>query len=130
MPHSSMDSVHDLRTGGRHFDPPAQLIFFARINSFPNNKILDATKLKAYADDKLNIHKMTISLFDRVENTVGKGKNTGFQHLLLFPQCFFKAFFLVVKSQDCGKKLGIVIATGFISISPLSIVLTMVRPMW
>ena len=27
------------------------------------------TKLKAFADDKLNIAKMTISLFNRVENT-------------------------------------------------------------
>ena len=31
---------------------------------------------------------MTISLYDRVENTVGKGENAGYQHFLLFPQCF------------------------------------------
>ena len=30
---------------------------------------------------------MTISLYDRVENTVGKGENAGYQHFLLFPQC-------------------------------------------
>ena len=29
----------------------------------------------------------------RVENTVGKGENAGYQHLLLFPQCFKKASF-------------------------------------
>ena len=28
--------------------------------------------------------------FDRVENTVGKGENAGYQHFLLFPQCFLK----------------------------------------
>ena len=32
------------------------------------------TKLKAFADDKLNIDKMMISLYNRVGNTVGKGK--------------------------------------------------------
>ena len=31
---------------------------------------------------------MTISLFDRIGNTVGKGENPGYQHFLLFPQCF------------------------------------------
>ena len=59
-------------------------------NSLPNNKILFATKLKAFADDKLNVAKMLFSLFDRVENIVGKGENAGYQHFLLFPQCFPK----------------------------------------
>ena len=40
------------------------------INPLPNDKILHVTKLKV---DKLNV-KMMISLNDRVENTVGKGK--------------------------------------------------------
>ena len=26
--------------------------------------------------------------FDSVENIVGKGENAGYQHFLLFPQCF------------------------------------------
>ena len=30
--------------------------------------------------------------FDKVEGIVGKGENTGYQHFLLFPQCFQKAF--------------------------------------
>ena len=29
-----------------------------------------------------------IFVFDRVENIVGKGENAGYQHFLLFPQCF------------------------------------------
>ena len=33
------------------------------------------TKLKEFPDDKLNIGKMMISLFDKVENTVGNGEN-------------------------------------------------------
>ena len=60
------------------------------LNSFPNDKILDTIKLKAFANNKLNIAKMTISPFDRAENTVGKGENAGYQHFLLIPQCFPK----------------------------------------
>ena len=33
---------------------------------------------------------MMVSLFDRVENTVGKGENASRQHFLIFPQCFPK----------------------------------------
>ena len=36
---------------------------------------------------------MIISVFDRVENIVGKGENAGYQHFLLFPQCFGKVSF-------------------------------------
>ena len=34
-------------------------------------------KLKAFADDKSNVAKMTISLFDWVINTGEKGENAG-----------------------------------------------------
>ena len=64
-------------------------------HSLPNNKILNMTKLKAFADVKLHFAKMTISLFDRVVNTVVKGENAGYQHFLLFPQCFPMPFSLV-----------------------------------
>ena len=57
------------------------------INPSPNDKFLDVTKLKAFADGKLNVALMAIFLFDRTENTVGKGENAGshsvFQSLLL-----------------------------------------------
>ena len=59
-------------------------------NSLPNVNMLDLSKLKAFADDKLKIIKMMISLFDRVENTLGKGETASYQHSLLFPQCFPK----------------------------------------
>ena len=63
-------------------------IVSVQCNRLPNNKIWDVIKLKAFADDKLNVGNMKISLFDREENCVGKGENTGYQHFLLFPQCF------------------------------------------
>ena len=52
--------------------------------------MLDLSKLKAFADDTFEIIKMMISVFDKVENSVGKGENAGYQHFLLFPQCFPK----------------------------------------
>ena len=60
------------------------------LNPLPNDKILYVTKLKAFADAKLNVARMMISLLDRTENTVGKGENVGYQHFLLFLQCFPK----------------------------------------
>ena len=36
---------------------------------------------------------MIISVFDRVENILGKEENSGYQHFLLFPQCSEKASF-------------------------------------
>ena len=54
--------IHEFLVPGFHFNP------------FPHDKILDQTKLKAFADDKLNVTKIVIPVFDRVENTVGKGE--------------------------------------------------------
>ena len=74
-------------------------------NPLPNDKILDMTESKAFADDKLNVTRVTISLLERVEDTVGKGENAGYQRFLLFQPVFSKAFFLrVVKSRDCVVK--------------------------
>ena len=44
----------------------------------PKDKILDVTKLKAFADHTLHVAKLEISFFDRVESTVGKGENAGY----------------------------------------------------
>ena len=61
-----------------------------KINPLLNDIILEVTKLKVFADDKLNFARLMICLLDRVENTVGKGENAGYQHFLLFLQCFPK----------------------------------------
>ena len=52
------------------------------------------TKLKAFAEDRINVAKMMISVFNSLQNIVGKGENAGYQHFLLLPQCFQKASFL------------------------------------
>ena len=51
------------------------------------------TKLKAFADNKINVAQMMVSVLDRIENIAEKGENVGYQHFLLFPQCFQKASF-------------------------------------
>ena len=58
--------------------------------TLPNHKILDATKSKEFADDIVKVAGLMISLLDRAENTVGKEENAGYQHFLLFLQCFPK----------------------------------------
>ena len=63
------------------------------VNPLPNDKILHWSKLKAFADDKINVTKKLKFALGRVENIVGKGKNAGYQHFLFFPQCFQKATF-------------------------------------
>ena len=63
-------------------------------NPFPHDKILDQNKLKAFADDKLNVTKMIISVFDRVENIMGKGDIACTISFSFSPQCFQKASFL------------------------------------
>ena len=50
------------------------------------------TKTKALADDKIKMTENLTFVLGRVENTVGK-ENVGYQHFLLFPQCFLKASF-------------------------------------
>ena len=50
-------------------------------NTLPNDKILDWTKLKAFADDKLDVAKIMISVYDWVENIVGKEENAGYHNV-------------------------------------------------
>ena len=57
------------------------------------DKILAWSKLKAFADDKILVAKMKISVINVVQNIIrkgvknilGKGENTVYQHFLLFP---------------------------------------------
>ena len=67
------------------------------VNPLPNNKILDVTKLKAFADDKLNIDEMMISLFDRVETLREKEE-------MLITSIF--SFSHSVFQRLCGKDLN------------------------
>ena len=69
-----------------------QGLVWERVNSIPNSKILDWSKFKAFADNKMNGVQTMISISDTDENIVGKRENAGYQHFLLFPR-FEKASF-------------------------------------
>ena len=49
--------------------------YFLPFNPFPNGKILDASKLKEFADDNFRFVENGRKLSKQVENTVGKEKN-------------------------------------------------------
>ena len=73
--------------------------------SFPNNKILAWSKLKAFADDKMNaIHKQ-ILVFGWEENIYGKRKKCCLPAFSPFPTIFSKGFFFrAVNSRGCVVK--------------------------
>ena len=57
---------------------------------FPKRQILDASKLKGFADDNFKLNEYGRMFYRWVENTVGKGEIAGYKQFLLFPQCFQK----------------------------------------
>ena len=61
-------------------------------NPLPDNKISEWSKLRAFADDKLNVTENIKVVFRRIEKIVGKEENAGQQHFFLCPQCFQKGF--------------------------------------
>ena len=63
------------------------------INPLPDDKILDWSKLKQFADDNLKINENSRKFSKRVENTEGKGEIARHEQFLLFSQCFQKACF-------------------------------------
>ena len=46
--------------------------------TLPNNKILDQSKLRALADNTINVNKKLKLVLGRKENILGKGENTGY----------------------------------------------------
>ena len=60
------------------------------INFLPDYKIVDWSKLKAFADDNLKVAKAVVFVLDRVENIVGKGENAGYQLFSFSHKVFLK----------------------------------------
>ena len=55
------------------------------------------------------------TVFERVENIVGKGENAGYHHFHLFPQCFQKVSFTgPIKAGIVDEELQIVVALSFL----------------
>ena len=64
-----------------------------RINTLPDDKILDWSKMKRFADNNFKFDENSRKFSKRVEHTVGKGEIARYEQFLLFPQCFQKACF-------------------------------------
>ena len=64
------------------------------VNPLPNDKILGHSKLKALQTKKLKVIQMAKFILDKTGNIVGKEENDGYQHFLLYLQCFQYAFSL------------------------------------
>ena len=60
------------------------------VNPFPNDKILDLSKLKEFADDNFQFDENDVKFSKNIVNTVGKGEIARYEQFLLFPQCFPK----------------------------------------
>ena len=66
-----------------------------KLNSLPNDKMLDQSKMKAFAVNKIKLtQKSKLDLgWVKKKNIVGNGENAGYQHFLLYPQCLQNAFY-------------------------------------
>ena len=64
-----------------------KILLFCRVNPLPDDKILGLPNLQT-----TNVTENIEVAFHRIENIAGKEENAGYQHFLLFPQCFQKDF--------------------------------------
>ena len=62
-------------------------------NPVSYGKISDWPKFKVFAEDKINVAELMISLSDRVGNIVGKEENAGYHHFS-FSHNVYKSPFL------------------------------------
>ena len=86
IPCSSVSRVLYLRTGGLWFNPTlfqysvlTLSSIYTHFNPFPNDKFLDSSKTKEFADDNFKFDGNGRKFFKRVENTVGKGEIACFE---------------------------------------------------
>ena len=87
MPHfQGTENVVEKRenAGKKHFlvfQTIFQSPFHQCFNSLPDNKMLDWSKLKSFADYKINVTENWKFVLERVENIVGKEENAGSHNL-------------------------------------------------
>ena len=60
------------------------------LNTLPNDKILDSSKLKDFAENNFKFVENGRKLSKQVEKTVGKGEIARYEQFLHFPRCFQK----------------------------------------
>ena len=82
------------------------------LNTLPDDKIYDLSKLEAFADDNSNMAQMLGFVKEMVENVVGNGKHAGHQHFFLYPKCLLKI--LLAKLWDSSMKESLIKKMFFI----------------
>ena len=70
------------------------------VNSLPKEKILEWCELQDFSDNKINVKEKFKFSLGREENMVEKGENAGYQHFLLFPQCFLTLYHTIPTFND------------------------------
>ena len=63
-------------------------------SSIPNDKTLDLSKLKTFADDEIDDSKIIDICILEGQKTWEKGEHAGCQHFLFFPRRYFTSFYL------------------------------------
>ena len=66
----------------------------ADFNPLPDDKILDWSKFKQFADDNFKFDGIAESSLNGLEKTLGNGEIARYEQFLLSPQCVQKACFL------------------------------------
>ena len=92
---SSMNNFKRIEALNTHFNSLTYLFTKQKhIDSFPNNKILDQSKIKAFADKIIVIcdQKIEICFTGKGRKYCGKRRKCWLPEFFLFPQCFQKAF--------------------------------------
>ena len=69
-------------------------------NPFPNDEILDSSKLKEFADDNFKLNENGRKFSKWVEHSVGTVEIARYEQFLLFQQCFHQH---VKTRADLGK---------------------------
>ena len=72
-----------------------------RVNPFPNDIILDSSKLKEFADDNFKFDRKSRKFSKWVENTVEKGQIAHYKQFLLFPLFSKVLYCRHVKTRAC-----------------------------
>ena len=76
------------------FHPRLMLLdLYQTVYTLPNDTFFDWSKLKAFADNKINVAKKQKFFLGWVENIVGKEEIAGYRHFHLFSTMFSKASF-------------------------------------
>ena len=62
--------------------------WFFKLTLYQMTEFWTCSKLETFAESDDKCDSEIEFTMGRVENIVGKGENAGYQHFLLFPQCF------------------------------------------